>query len=60
MRILITGYSDFESVVAVFAKTPGLERVMTLNPEDWDYGHIWPFLFVFYLVGLMIARKRYQ
>src|SRR5262245_5762384 len=37
-----------------------LERVMTLNPEDWDYGHIWPFVFIFYLVGLMIARKRYQ
>src|SRR5262245_55286428 len=37
-----------------------LERAITLNPEDWDYGHIWPFVFMFYLVGLMIARKRYQ
>ena len=37
-----------------------LERAMTLNPEDWDYGHIWPFVFIFYLVGLAIARKRYQ
>ena len=37
-----------------------LERVITLNPEDWDYSHIWPFVFIFYIVGLMIARKRYQ
>ena len=37
-----------------------LERVITLNPEDWDYGHIWPFVYIFYIVGLMIARKRYQ
>jgi hypothetical protein len=37
-----------------------LERVITLNPEDWDYGHIWPFLYIFYMAGLMIARRRYQ
>jgi hypothetical protein len=37
-----------------------LERAITLNPEDWDYGHIWPFVFMFYLLGLVIARKRYQ
>jgi hypothetical protein len=37
-----------------------LERVITLNPEDWDYGHIWPFVYIFYMAGLMIARKRYQ
>ena len=37
-----------------------LERVIVLNPEDWDYSHIWPFIFIFYLVGLMIARKQYQ
>src|SRR5262245_56793640 len=22
-----------------------LERVIRLNPEDWDYSHIWPFIF---------------
>jgi hypothetical protein len=37
-----------------------LERVVALNPEDWDYSHIWPFVFIFYLFGLMVARKRYQ
>ena len=37
-----------------------LERVITLNPEDWDYSHIWPFVFMFYLLGLAVARKRYQ
>jgi hypothetical protein len=37
-----------------------LERVIHLNPEDWDYSHIWPFVFAFYLLGLTVARKRYQ
>src|SRR5262245_66107689 len=37
-----------------------LERVVTLNPEDWDYGHIWPFVFMFYLLGLAFALKRLQ
>ena len=37
-----------------------LERVIHLNPEDWDYSHIWPFVFMFYLLGLTLAKRRYQ
>ena len=37
-----------------------LELAIKLNPQDWSYRHLWPFMFVFYLVGLMMARRRYQ
>jgi hypothetical protein len=36
-----------------------LQIAVPLNPEDWSYRHIWPILYVFYLFGLMRARKRY-
>ena len=28
--------------------------------NDWSYRHIWPFLYVFYLIGLIRAKRRYQ
>ena len=37
-----------------------LELAIKLKPEDWSYRHLWPFLFVFYLAGLTLARRRYQ
>ena len=37
-----------------------LELAIKLNPQDWSYRHLWPFMFVFYLVGLIMARRRYQ
>ena len=37
-----------------------LELAVRLKPEDWSYRHIWPFMFVFYLVGLTTAKRRYQ
>lgn len=36
-----------------------LQIAIPLPPEDWSYRHIWPLLYVFYLVGLMVARRRY-
>ena len=36
-----------------------LEIAVPLPPEDWSYRHIWPFIYVFYLFGLVKARKRY-
>jgi hypothetical protein len=36
-----------------------LQIAVPLPPEDWSYRHIWPLLYVFYLIGLTIARKRY-
>jgi hypothetical protein len=37
-----------------------LEIAITLSPEDLSYRHVWSFLPIFYLLGLIIARKRYQ
>ena len=37
-----------------------LELAVKLKPEDWSYRHLWPFLFIFYLIGLVIAKRRYQ
>jgi hypothetical protein len=36
-----------------------LQIAVPLPPEDWSYRHIWPLLYVFYLLGLTRARKRY-
>ncbi len=37
-----------------------LQIAVPLSTDDWSYRHIWPFLSVFYLAGLTIARRRYQ
>ena len=37
-----------------------LQIAVPLPPDDWSYRHIWPFLFVFYLVGIQRARRRYE
>ena len=36
-----------------------LELAIPLNRDDWSYRHIWPILYVFYLLGLAWARRRY-
>ena len=37
-----------------------VQLAMPLNPDDWSYRHIWPFLPMFWLGGQAIARRRYQ
>jgi hypothetical protein len=37
-----------------------LELAVGLNPNDWSYRHVWPFLPCFYFLGLAIAWRRYQ
>jgi hypothetical protein len=36
-----------------------LQIAVPLPPEDWSYRHIFPLLYVFYMVGLMRARRQY-
>ena len=44
----------------VLVMTLGLLQIaVPLPPEDWSYRHIWPLLYVFYLLGLTRARKKY-
>ncbi len=37
-----------------------LEVAHPLNPRDWTYRHLWPFLVLFYTIGIAMARRRYQ
>ena len=37
-----------------------IQSVTQLNPLDWSYRHVWPFLIAFYFFGLVLARRRYR
>jgi hypothetical protein len=37
-----------------------LQRAVILRFEDWSYAHVWYYLPIFYLGGLVLARRRYQ
>jgi len=37
-----------------------VELAHPLNPNDWSYRHVWPFLPAFWFAGLTIARRKYQ
>jgi hypothetical protein len=51
----------FAFVLAVlFIMTLGLmELAVTLNRDDWSYRHVWAMLPTLYLLGLILARRRY-
>jgi hypothetical protein len=36
-----------------------LELAITLNRDDWSYRHVWAMLPLFYVGGLVLARRRY-
>jgi hypothetical protein len=42
--------------------TLGLLQVagVALSPEDWSYRQVWLLALVFYVLGVVLARKRYQ
>jgi hypothetical protein len=37
-----------------------VELAIGLNPDDWSYRHVWPFVFLFYFAGLVRAKRRYE
>lgn len=37
-----------------------LQLAIDLPMEDWSYRHVWPFLPCFYLIGLVLAWRRYK
>jgi hypothetical protein len=37
-----------------------IQRVTPLDPADWSYRHVWPFLIAFYFFGLALAKRRYR
>jgi hypothetical protein len=48
-------------VTMLFLMTLGLlDLAIELPPEDWGYRHVWPYLVIFYIVGLAISWRRYK
>jgi len=37
-----------------------LQLVIDLNPADWSYRHVWHFVFLFYLAGVIVSARRYR
>ena len=37
-----------------------MQRAVTLEFEDWSYLHVWPYLVLFYVAGLVVATRRYR
>ncbi|MDQ3674699.1 MAG: hypothetical protein M3365_10030 [Gemmatimonadota bacterium] len=37
-----------------------LELVVDLNPSDWSYRHLGPFVILFYVTGLWLSTRRYR
>jgi len=36
-----------------------VQRAVPLDPENWSYGHVWQIFAMLYLLGLVLARRRY-
>ena len=37
-----------------------LDLVVALNKEDWGYRHLVPYFAIFYFVGLIISKRKYN
>ncbi|MBC7887614.1 MAG: hypothetical protein H7Z13_06975 [Ferruginibacter sp.] len=37
-----------------------LDLVITLNKEDWGYRHVVPYFAIFYFIGLIISKRKYD
>ena len=60
-RIQLEALSVAFPLTLLLLMTLGLLQVaMELNMDDWSYRHIWPIVYIFYVFGLLRARRRYQ
>jgi len=37
-----------------------LDLVLALNKEDWGYRHLVPYFVIFYIIGLLISKRKYN
>jgi hypothetical protein len=59
-RIQLEALAIAFPLTILLVMTLGLLQVaVPLSPDNWSYRHIWPFIYVFYLLGLARARRRY-
>jgi len=56
-RMALEGLERGSVLGIVAATVPNL--AVELNRADWSYRHLWPFMIVFWLAGLSLARRRY-
>ena len=55
-RIQLEALAVAFPLTLVLIMTLGLLQIaVPLSPDDWSYRHIWPFLYVFYLLGLTLG-----
>jgi hypothetical protein len=49
------------SLVLLTLMTLGLlDLVITLKKEDWGYRHLFPYFVIFYFIGLIISKRKYD
>lgn len=59
-RIQLEALAVAFPLTALLFMTLGLMQIaVPLSPDNWSYRHTWPLIYVFYFVGLMLARRRY-
>jgi hypothetical protein len=47
-------------LTVVLIMTLGLLQIaIELSMDDWSYRHLWPIIYIFYLFGVIRARRRY-
>lgn len=60
-RIQLEALALAYPLVLLLIMTLGLlELVMVLNPADWSYRHLGPFVILFYVLGLWLSTRRYR
>jgi hypothetical protein len=37
-----------------------MELATGLSPNDWSYRHVWIFLSIFYVIGVLVSVRRYK
>ena len=50
----------FPATVMLLMALGLLQLATELNPNDWSYRHVWAFMPLLYLGGLVLARRRYR
>jgi hypothetical protein len=60
-RIHLEAVAIAYPVVVMLLMTLGLvELVVPLNRDDWSYRHVWQMQSIIYLLGLFMAKRRYE
>jgi hypothetical protein len=60
-RIQLEALATAFVLAVILLMTIGLlQRVITLEFEDWSYLHVWGMLPLLYATGLVLARRRYH